>query len=300
MTDKKPRKLWYIRRKKDVRGPFPAAAIAQYLILGRLQQSDEVSMDKLTWQCIVDVPELTPEVMTRDQNDPKNRSDLEAAQLGADERAGGERREKLKQSADDRRRAERRAEETAHMMEHRQDRASRKLEAREKSDQTQTRIMAIVLLLVCGGLGSLFYIYEPDVDIAEADCTAPPAPHVNWSRCNFKGDLFDEVDISHGIVNNADLTNSRFYRATLVAVDFSYTDLSLANLRLSNMSGANLLGSTLRNTDLRGVNFTGADLSYADLSGARINNALIGGAKLNKTIWPDGRTCAVGSVGECL
>ncbi len=300
MAGKEKRKLWYIRRKEDVRGPFPTAAISQYLVLGRLHPADEISIDKRVWQRIADVPELTPDVMTRDQDDPKNRSDLEATRLGADERTGEDRRERLKQSADDRRRAERRAEETAHMMEHRQDRASRKLKAREQSDQKQMYAMVAILLLLCSGIGGVFYLYEPSLDIAEADCTAAPAPRVNWSNCNFKGDLFDEVDISNGIVNNAELTNSSFYRATLVEVDFSYTDLSLANLRLSNMSGANLLGATLRNTDLRGVNFVGADLSYADLRGAQINNALMGGAKLDKAIWPDGRECGIGSIGQCL
>ena len=300
MSEKPKRKLWYVRRKEDVRGPFPTAAISQYLVLGRLHPADEVSLDKEVWQKIGEIPELTPEVLKADLDDPVNQSNLEATRRGDDERTGEDRREHLKQTAEDRRRAERRAEETADMMEHRQDRASRKLKAMEEANQTQMRVMVGVLVLVLAGLGGLFYLYEPDSQYAEPDCATAPAPGVNWSNCKLNGDVFDAADLSKALIKNAELTNTSFFRATLLGVDMSYSDLSLANLRVADLSGASLLGATLRNSDLRGANLSGADLSYADLSGARVNNIRLDGAKLDRTIWIDGRECAIGSIGKCL
>ena len=70
MTASSKHKLWYVRRREDVRGPFPTAAISQFLLLGRLHKKDEVSEDKVAWLHICDVPELSPEVMKADLTEP--------------------------------------------------------------------------------------------------------------------------------------------------------------------------------------------------------------------------------------
>jgi len=42
-----------------------------------------------------------------------------------------------------------------------------------------------------------------------------------------------------------------------------------------------------------------SNLSNADLTGAKLKTAKLEGARLDHTIWLDGRVCAIGSVGKC-
>lgn len=71
-------------------------------------------------------------------------------------------------------------------------------------------------------------------------------------------------------------------------------NLSNANLEGINLQGAYLKGATLKNTILRNANLKDAYLFEADLTGADLT-----GAHLSKAIWPDGRVCAFGSIGQC-
>lgn len=71
-------------------------------------------------------------------------------------------------------------------------------------------------------------------------------------------------------------------------------NLSGANLEGINLQGAFLMGANLRNTILRNANLIDAFLYDADLTGADLS-----GADLSKAIWPDGRVCAFGSIGQC-
>ena len=52
---------WYARRNGTVRGPFTDERIARYILLGRIRLSDELSMDRISWQQTRDYPELFPE-----------------------------------------------------------------------------------------------------------------------------------------------------------------------------------------------------------------------------------------------
>mgnify|MGYP000717909949 CR=1 FL=1 len=94
---------------------------------------------------------------------------------------------------------------------------------------------------------------------ANAGCTDPVAPNVDWSVCNMGG---------------ASLRKAKMGGAYLRYVDLTQTDLSSAGLANVNLSGA----------DLYDANLTGADLTGAKLSGAT---------------WIDGRICAKGSIGVC-
>ncbi|HUT41980.1 MAG TPA: hypothetical protein VM011_11620 [Gammaproteobacteria bacterium] len=40
---------WYTRREGVVRGPFPAAEVTRYILLGRICLDDELSRDRLSW-----------------------------------------------------------------------------------------------------------------------------------------------------------------------------------------------------------------------------------------------------------
>ncbi len=299
MTTKKHR-LWYVRRNKDVRGPFPTAVISQYLLLGRLTKNDEVSRDQQEWMKIVNVVELAPEVMKAELAESSDDPNLQAAKRGADERSVHERRTSDDPEHVEMRKGERRALESDEDKKHRESRVSQRLEDVEKRAKKQNIILAIVLLIICGGLITLMVIYQPEDGIPDIDCAAAAAPGINWSNCNFQGMSLDSVDLSNAHIRNANLSNVSLYRATLEGADLAYTNFGLANLRMSKLAGANLLGAILKNSDLRGADLRNADLSYADLQGAQLAGIKLEGAKLNKTIWPDGEMCAEGSIGGCI
>ncbi len=95
---------------------------------------------------------------------------------------------------------------------------------------------------------------------AEAACTDPAGPMVDWSNCDLHGaNLIDAI-------------------------------LNSANLRQASLSGANL----------GGANLTIADLSCAHLRGANLTRAHLLGADLSHATWTDGRKCAKGSIGGCI
>jgi uncharacterized protein YjbI with pentapeptide repeats len=57
---------WFIRRGKAVRGPFSSAKIRHYVIDGRLQLDDEVSLDRAEWRRLGTVDEVVPLQMRGD------------------------------------------------------------------------------------------------------------------------------------------------------------------------------------------------------------------------------------------
>jgi len=143
-----------------------------------------------------------------------------------------------------------------------------------------------------------------------AQCTAFPAPGVEWRRCLHDGDDFAGADLT-----GADLRDSSFRRAnfddailaeirarrahftsaSMVRVDLSGADLTLAEFTSADLTDASFVGATLRRTSfinatLRGANFTDADTLEADFARADFSGAT----------WIDGTTvCAEGSIGGC-
>ncbi|RRQ20882.1 hypothetical protein [Thiohalobacter thiocyanaticus] len=83
--------FWFTRRAGQVRGPYPGAEITRYILLGRLQEADEISRDRHDWRRLADHPELIPEGM-REPDSETGRRRLAAARRRADERRGIDRR----------------------------------------------------------------------------------------------------------------------------------------------------------------------------------------------------------------
>jgi uncharacterized protein YjbI with pentapeptide repeats len=150
----------------------------------------------------------------------------------------------------------------------------------------------------------------PSAAFAFADCSAVPAPGVDWSRCfleesNFTdGDLtnavlvdtrFQRADLSRTLFDGADIRDAKFVDADLVGASFIGANLRKADMTKANLEGANLSQANLRRTrlfraNLRGANFTGARLDQTDLHNADLSGAT----------WTDGeRVCAEGSIGRC-
>jgi len=86
--------IWYTRRGKEIRGPFPAGLVTRYILLGRIRQDDELSVDQLSWQKVSDVPELIPEELKLDLSVPENQEKLQIARMREDERESNDRRNK--------------------------------------------------------------------------------------------------------------------------------------------------------------------------------------------------------------
>ena len=53
--------VWYVQKGARVQGPFSAAQVARFLLLGRVRRSDRVSRDGELWEPVTQVPELVPE-----------------------------------------------------------------------------------------------------------------------------------------------------------------------------------------------------------------------------------------------
>ena len=95
------KQLWYTRREKQIRGPFPAGQITRDILLGRILQTDELSADQISWQPVTDLPELIPEELKADLTVLENKERLRIARFREDERHGIDRRCQQREDVDD-------------------------------------------------------------------------------------------------------------------------------------------------------------------------------------------------------
>lgn len=264
-------RLWYLRQRGKVQGPFPEALVCRFMVLGRVGERDEVSLDGEYWRAAEDVPELAEGVRAllrvheiseldsewseeraravlrwlddRKSPDPRKRETIEAQLAERDKRSGVERRK---------------TPETVEQHAYRIWRAEFENWMRQQRHRYFYAWVGIAAFVVIGVLFVLFY--QPvnpvrvDLRLSRNDCAQPAKAGVRWSGCR-KDDTL------------------------LIGVD----------LRGAELIGTSFRGTSLRQADLRQANLAQADLAHADLRGARLSGA----------IWVDGRVCAEGSVGSC-
>jgi len=291
--------LWYVRRDKALKGPFPAGLISRYILLERIRMDDELSQDRETWVTVSEVPELIPDVLKADPGDEEAQRRLDAARRWADERRGPDQRAWDAGARPDRRGGDRRQPEPAGATAFREvhERLEREVAASRPSHPLLQLGLFIVIVVA---IALVAMRYTPRSQVQEPNCSAPAAPRVNWSNCRLQGASAPGQDMRHGMFYSTDLTGAELNGANLTAATFSYANLSLSKLRLADLKNATLLGANLRGADLGGADLRGADLSYADLSGARLTGAQIEGARLDNAIWVDRSVCQPGSVGRCV
>lgn len=294
--------LWYTRRAGQVRGPFPQRQISHYILLGRIGDNDELSVDREHWHPLAELPHLTPDVMRNIETDEDHQR-LQMARLRADERRGGDRRlgsERMQRDTGERRRdSDRRQDEDAEMLRHREFRrgvldAGRNVDVGPCGPQCRRVLLLVVALAV------LFLIFTPETPSERADCNAPAAERVNWSNCRLPGLVADQANLRGALARNMDLTAAHLVAVNLIGADLAYTLLNIADLRRADLSNARMTGVGLRGADLRGARLSGTDLSYADLSEARLEGAELSETRFDNAIWIDGRVCKPGSVNRCL
>lgn len=290
---------WYTRRNGKISGPFVAGLVSRNILLGRLGLEDEVSNDKEIWLRVSKVPELIPEVMKGDQDDPFVRERLLAAQRWADERLQTDRRlneDPSKAHKWNRRAGDRRDYELDEVLGHRSVLRRRKFGINGEN----TVLGWILLLLIIGGIGwGGRYAYENRSEEVVIDCQSPALPNANWQNCVLQGSELNAVDLSSANLRNTNLSSVEMQSATLANANADFTDMSLGKLANSDFNQVSMLGANLRSADLRNANLENANLSFANLTGANLEGANLQGTILHKAIWTDGITCAEGSVTVC-
>jgi hypothetical protein len=298
MSEEAPPGLWYVRRKGAVRGPFPAAQIKRYVLLGRVSESDEMSEDQVSWRPLFELPELIPEAIRHSAD----RKTLEVLRRREDERSGTDRRSDdgpLPAAIRERRSGkDRRAPETATAIARQAAKSRLIQQGRRRREDYRPLWMGTVLALVLIFTLGFWLVPAPDED--GPDCEAPPRPQVNWSNCRLEDLNAARQDLTGAKVRNAKLRQANLLGARLAGVDLAYSDVVKANLSYANLHGATLKGANLLGADLAYADLSDADLSYANLTGAVLGGAVLSGTQLDNAVWVDGSLCARGSVGQCV
>lgn len=282
-------KLWYTRHLGEQRGPFTTALVCANIMRGRLCSHDRVSHDQQHWVAVADVPAFHEALID---------SSLELARQ-SDDRSGFDRRNQAEPAPAqlNQRQADRRRHEPQTVIQHRQlrTRLLRGYQMRQEKAFWPLISFFLVILFVL----LLAIIYPTPLPLPQSECDKPAGPEVNWSNCLLGTRDLGDVDLSRAQLRNSFLSGSNMSGAKLVAADMAFANLTASQLQQANLRGANLQGADLRGADLQGANLTDTDLSFADLREARIDGAELNGANLHRTLWPDGRECAPGSVTEC-
>lgn len=312
--------LWYTRRDQHIRGPFPHGLITRFIVLGRLQMTDEVSVDQIRWQYVKDVPEIIPDPLKSDPDDPELQEYLRVARRREDERAAGDRRQRDGASHDERRRHEdRRQDESGELLHHRAIKTNLSKERQASPERMRPGFIIVLLAVVSGAIGAAFW-FTPQAPALRWQCDAPAGPRVNWSNCKFEGIMLDHAELSGVRLDNANLSGAHLQGANLTGGNLSYANLSQADLRQANLTHAILTGAVLRNANLeravlpnailsyavlQGANLRAADLSSADLSNVDLTGASLDGANIDNcnlvgAIWVDRGVCGAGSLGQCV
>lgn len=299
---------WYFRHEGSVSGPVPHLALERYLLLGRIEIEDEVSLDQNQWQKIRDVPEFAKTIARIVEFEHSQQEVIE--QIVHDQEMAGQALPLAAVPAPTAAPAEVRVESgsesatgaAAEVNSIEEDAAIReKLKTGELIDLESARARLFTpvekedkglkgyLLLATIVVLALFavYFYRPVNPIQIGivpECKKKPAPEVNWKSCDKGGEWLNGAKLSH-----ANLEGVKFNSAQLENADLDNATLANADLNFANLKGANLEGADL----------SGADLRDADLTAAKLTGANLTGARLERTIMPDGKHCAEGSLGRC-
>ena len=312
---------WYTRRGDQIRGPFPAPQISRFILLGRIQDTDELSTDQHNWQKVTEIPILVPEELKADLNEPEAVERLKIARMREDERNARDRRDvedpdqpKKERRAND---PGRRQSEEEEIIRHREIKTAIAEATVHRKHHYFLRGVLTTLFLTSVIVAAWYY--QPWQDQETADCDALAQPWVNWNNCLMEGVKLVTADLRGAKLRNANMAGADLRGAQLSGADIAYTSLVGANLSGTELHQATMLGTNMRNADLAGANLSGANLSYAilqkadlnnvnltdanlsnaDLEGAKLKTAKLKGAILDQAIWIDGRICAKGSIGKC-
>lgn len=290
-------KLWFVRRSDSVQGPFPSGTLRRFMLLGRVKPSDQVSLDRKSWQSVMDVPEVVPPEI-RKAAAKGNLYDVLPARLGEDERSGVERRGVAGDAKyKDQRKGQRRQDESELVKRHQLSKTQ--LIELYKKRRIPYLGFLVVTLLVGMLVGVGLYLGSPDA-MSDPDCNAPAAPGVNWRSCRLDALSYESANLQGAILNSSILRMAKLSGGMFRQADMQYADLSGSDLSYADLSYARMKGINLQNADLSNADLKNCDLSYANLINSNLGGANLAGARLEKAIWIDGTVCGPGSVGNCI
>ncbi len=264
-------RLWFVKRGDRQQGPFPEPLICRHILLGRIGEQDQLSLDGKFWRPLDQLPELMEKVHAtlyehmgvaegdvdwreerakaalrwlddRKSPDPRKHESPDMAEQNLNRRSGVDRRQRP---------------ETVEQHAYRESRSSFEEWVRTRRDSYVKAIIGILLVAAVVLVVTLTTKPVNPIKVGlqfQADCQAPASRGVNWAGC----DKHDQL---------------------LVGVDLQGADLSGANLQHANLKYANLMRANLLQASLKGADLTGVQLGHA--------------------VWTDGRVCAEGSVGVC-
>ena len=293
---------WYVRRGSAVQGPYASRQIARYLLLGRIRQTDRVSVDGELWQGLSEIPHLIPDEM-KDLESEEGRARFLAAHLRADERGG----EKAMSEAEVempgwRGHKERRHGSVVDEFDYVRQLAARYVDLRKRSGDLHPVLIsgAAVIVLVTAGLLFTVLYDSGRSSLTGSQCGVQPRAHVNWAYCVKDKLSLHKADLRGAILRYVSMREADLSSAQLGRADMSYSKFSNANLSQADLRAASMVGAALDNATLVRSDLAGADLSQANLSGADLRGSDLQGAILDGAVWTNGRICRDGSVGHCL
>lgn len=287
--------LWYVRKKGDISGPFPAPQIRQMFSLGEIDLRDQVSLDGQQWFTVME-----SNVLDNGSAKPSRGRPM----VGESDEEWQREREKarlrwLNDAVEVRAEEDRpRDEVSSRLRQHEEE--TRALLTRERNRRPAILAgMASVVVILIIGLAVWFgqsgqQTIQASLTGKVRNCELPPAEGVTWMGCNK-----DDADLRGANLKNAVLARARFERAELIAADLSYANLDGANMRGANLRGAVLRGASMTQADLTGADLSGANLEFAVMTGAYLEGVRLDGASLRRSTWVDGRICGDDSVGSC-
>lgn len=148
-----------------------------------------------------------------------------------------------------------------------------------------------------------------------AHCDGTDFHGANLAGRDLRGAVFRWVNLAGANLAGADMRGVRLIESNVTGANLAEANLTMAFIMDgSSLAGADMAGVRMRgiwfvNSTLSGARLAGADLFSArlldsnlegvDLTGARLAGADFQGSSLSGAVWPDGRRCGAGSVGEC-
>jgi len=317
--------LWYTRRGKEIRGPFPVGMITRYILLGRILDTDELSHDQREWRTVAELPELMPAELKLDLSIPEHMEKLRIAKLREDERQPDDRRDKYDNAEQienteylSRSGTERREYEAKTTLRRRKAKSEFLHKLKNNNENYAPRILLVVGIVVLIIWASV--TMSPESKVMINDCGQSPMPYVNWSNCSKEGINLQNMDLGGAKLLNTKMSGAKLLNVKLTGAKLSYVDLSNSSISDSDLQDAILMGANLRNTllvnanmknsdlsfailqnaDLSNVNFQNANLRHAVLNGANLVGVDLSGAILDKAIWVNNTVCGPQSIGRCI
>ena len=100
---------------------------------------------------------------------------------------------------------------------------------------------------------------------AQAACSDPPSPKVNWANCRFFDANLAQKDLSGANLKYSTFNNAYMMRTNLSGTTMANTQLESARMGSANPTNADLTKADLENADLTEANLVGAKFWGADI-----------------------------------